>query len=137
MNTKKQTEFVIINLFRKHYPDFPKGKLKPSESPDFILTISPRRKIGLEITSLHPTFPETELLSYENISACLDAKNEKLNLYQKKKLNEYWLIITVNDLLSWKRIHIHNKLLIWEFETGYNHVFLLNEIDGKVLELNQ
>jgi hypothetical protein len=137
VNTKKQSELVFINLFREHYPDFPKGKLKPTESPDFILIIGPRRKIGLEITSLHPTVPETELLSYDNIKACLDAKNEKLSLYQKKKLNEYWLIITVNDIQSWKRIHVHNKLMIWKFETGYNHVFLLDAIDGKVLELNQ
>ena len=136
MNDKKQTESIIINLFRENYPGFPKGSLKSSESPDFILGISPKQKIGIELTSLHPHFSDTELLSYENITACLEAKNEKLQLYQKKKLNEYWLIISVNDLHSWKRINIHNKLIVWVFKTGFNRVFLFNSINGKVIELN-
>lgn len=136
MNDKKHTESIIINLFREHFSDFPKGSLKPSESPDFILGITPRQKIGIELTSLHPSFSDTELLSYENITACLEAKNEKLRLYQRKKLDEYWLIISVNDLHSWNRINIHNKLIIWVFKTGFNRVFLFNIIDGKVLELN-
>ena len=136
MKDKKQIESEIINLFRENFPGFPKGSLKPSESPDFILGITPRQKIGIELTGLHPYFSDTELLSYENITACLEAKNEKLRLYQKKKLNEYWLIISVNDLHSRNRIHIHNKLIIWVFKTGFNRVFLFNTIDGKVLELN-
>ena len=136
MNDKKQGELVIINLFRENLPGFPKGLLKPSESPDFILAISPKKKIGIELTSLHPFIPDTELLSYENITACLEAKNEKLRLYKKKKLNEYWLIISVNDLHSRNRIHKYNKLIIWVFKTGFNRVFLFYEKNGKVLELN-
>ena len=136
MNDKKRGESVIINLFQENFPSFPKGSLKPSESPDFILAISPKQKIGIELTSLHPFIPDSELLSFENITACLEAKNEKLSLYKKKKLNEYWLIISVNDLHSRNRIHIHNKLIIWVFETGFNRLFLFNEINGKVLELN-
>jgi len=136
VNDKKRGESVIINLFRENFPSFPKGSLKPSESPDFILANSPKHKIGIELTSLHPFIPEIELLSFENIAACLEAKNEKLRLYKKKKLNEYWLIISVNDIHSRNRIHIHNKLIIWVFKTGFNRVFLFNEINGKVLELN-
>jgi len=136
VNDKKRGESVIINLFRENFPNFPKGSLNPSESPDFILAISPKQKIGIELTSLHLFIPDRELLSFENIAACLEAKNEKLRLYKKKKLNEYWLIISVNDLHSRNRINIHNKLIIWVFETGFNRVFLFNEINGKVLELN-
>lgn len=136
MNDKKQTESIIINLFRDNFHGFPKGSLKSSESPDFILSISPKQKIGIELTSLHPHFFYGELLSYENIKACLEVKNEKLHLYQKKKLNEYWLIISVHDLHSWNRFNIHNKLIIWVFKTGFNRVFLFNVINGKVLELN-
>jgi len=136
VSDKKQTESVIIKLFREHFPGFPKGLLKPSESPDFILTISPKYKIGIELTGLHLFFSDTELLSYKNIMACLGAKDEKLRLYQKKKLNEYWLIISVDDIYSWKRVHIHNKLIIRVFKTGFNRVFLFNTTEGKVLELN-
>ena len=137
MNDKKHTESIIINLFREHFSDFPKGSLKPSESPDFILGITPRQKIGIELTSLHQYSKDTELLSYENITACLDAKNEKLRLYQRKKLNEYWLIISVDDPQSWNRINIHNKLILRIFKTGFNRVFLFNTINCKVFELNQ
>lgn len=136
VNDKKQTELAIINLFRKQFPGFPKGTLKPSESPDFILGISPKRKIGIELTSLHLFFSYTDLLSYENITACLDAKNEKLRLYQKKNLNEYWLIIYVEGNHSWYRTNIHNKILVWDFNTGFTRVFLFNSLEGKVLELN-
>jgi len=136
VNNKKKTESIIIKLFRENFPGFPKGSLKSSESPDFILGISPKQKIGIELTSLYPHFSDTELLSYENIKACLEVKNEKLHLYQKKKLNEYWLIISVNDLHSWNRINIRNKLMVWVFKTGYNRVFLFNAINGKVLELS-
>jgi hypothetical protein len=136
VNDKKHTESIIINLFREHFPDFPKGSLKPSESPDFILGITPRHKIGIELTGIHPYSPDTELLSHENITACLEAKNEKLRLYQRKKLNEYWLIISVDDPRSWNRINIHNKLIFWVFKTGFNRVFLFNTINGKVFELN-
>jgi hypothetical protein len=136
MNDKKQTESVIINLFREHYPDFPKGSLKPSESPDFILGITPKQKIGIELTSLHPYISDIELLSYENITACLKAKNDKLRLYRKKRLTEYWLVISVNDLPSWNRINLHNQTIIRDFDTGFNRVFLFNPINGRVFELN-
>lgn len=136
MNYKKKAESAILNLFREHYPDFPKGLLKPSESPDFILGISTKQKIGIELTSLHPHFSKVDLLSYENISACLEAKELKLPLYQKKNLNEYWLILSVKDLPSQRSYNIHNKLMVWNFKTNFNRVFIINIIDGKVVELN-
>lgn len=52
-NIKKQLEILIIEYFRSVYPDFPKGKLKASESPDFVLDIAPRKKIGIELTRLY------------------------------------------------------------------------------------
>lgn len=136
MSDKKQTESIIIKLFREHFPGFPKGLLKASESPDFILALSPKHKIGIELTGLHLFSPNSELLSYENITSCLEAKNEKLRLYQKKRCNEYWLIISVDELHSWKRVNLHNKLMVWVFQTGFHRVFLFNIIEGKVIELN-
>jgi hypothetical protein len=52
-NIKKQLEILIIDYFRSAYSDFPKGKLKASESPDFVLDIAPRIKIGIELTRLY------------------------------------------------------------------------------------
>lgn len=52
-NIKKQLEILIVDFFRSAYPDFPKGKLKASESPDFVLDIDLREKIGIELTRLY------------------------------------------------------------------------------------
>jgi hypothetical protein len=52
-NIKKQLEILIIDYFRSAYSDFPKGKLKATESPDFVLDIAPREKIGIELTRLY------------------------------------------------------------------------------------
>lgn len=52
-NIKKQLEILIVDFFRSAYPDFPKGKLKASESPDFVLDIASRKKIGIELTRLY------------------------------------------------------------------------------------
>lgn len=125
-----------MNLFRDQLEGFPKGRLVPSESPDFILNVSARYKIGIELTSLHSCSADHELVSYENISACLEAKDDKLYLYRKRKLNEYWLVISVNDLSSWNRINLHNKILIWNFITEFNRIFLINTRKGRVFELN-
>jgi hypothetical protein len=51
---KKQLEVLLMNYFRECYPGFPKGKLNPSESPDFILTLKSRNNLGVELTRLNP-----------------------------------------------------------------------------------
>lgn len=51
---KKQLEVLLMNYFRECYPDFPKGSLVPSESPDFILTLKSRNNLGIELTRLNP-----------------------------------------------------------------------------------
>jgi hypothetical protein len=54
---KKQLEIVTADFFRKLNPDFPKGKLAPSESPDFVLTLNTRLSYGMEITRLYSAGP--------------------------------------------------------------------------------
>jgi hypothetical protein len=51
---KKQLEILLMHYFRECYPGFPKGRLVPSESPDFILTLKSRNNLGIEITRLNP-----------------------------------------------------------------------------------
>jgi hypothetical protein len=41
---KKQQEREVLDAFRKHYDDFPKGKMRASESPDFIIIASRKKK---------------------------------------------------------------------------------------------
>ncbi len=51
---KKQLEVLLIQYFKDCYPDFPKGKIIPSESPDFILTLKSKNSLGIELTRLNP-----------------------------------------------------------------------------------
>ena len=137
MDQKKTEELVILELFRERYSDFPKGILNTSESPDFILSLGPRNKIGLELTRLNEQFPGTDPFSFENISACLKRKEIKLKLYQNKKLQEYWLILTVRDPAYKPRYNLYNKLMVWKFETGYNRIFIFNVMDGNVYRMQK
>lgn len=53
---KKQLEILIFENFRQCKTDFPSGRIVNSESPDFILSLNPRNKIGIELTHLYPVF---------------------------------------------------------------------------------
>lgn len=67
LSVKKQVEWLLLEYFRQLYPRFPKGKVIPSESPDFIIEQSPRYKTGIELVRLHPAngkpFPEYSSVS--------------------------------------------------------------------------
>ena len=137
MNDKKKEEIIILELFRDQYENFPKGKLIPGESPDFILSLGPKKKIGLELTRLHQQSPGEDPLSFENISACLQQKEDKLILYRRKNLQEYWLILTILDPAYKTRYNLYNKLIVWGFYTSYDEIFLFNALSGEVFKLNR
>jgi hypothetical protein len=136
-------EILILELFRKNYADFPQGKLVKSESPDFILKINPKRSIGIEITRLHdgsipknnPGFPVAEL-TQRNIENTINHKEEKLSLYQKKKIAECWLIIATDYIQLPKGENIPRFISDLEFDSRYQKIFLLDLFDRKVFNLN-
>lgn len=51
---KKQLEVLIMNYFRESYNDFPKGKIVPTESPDFTIKMKNHHILGIELTRLNP-----------------------------------------------------------------------------------
>jgi len=134
---------MILELFRKSYPDFPKGKLVKSESPDFILKMNPKRTIGIEITRLHdgslsknnPGFPVAELTK-KNIETTISNKEEKLTLYQKKNISEFWLIIATDYIHLPYSKNIPALIEKWEFGTGYQKVFIIDLFNPKIHQLN-
>ena len=143
-------ELLIMEQFRNEYKEFPKGKLEKSESPDFILKVSTKSAIGIELTKLHgPTVikykthyprkingyiaPEFNL---ENLQFTIGAKDEKLAYYQEKKLNQLWLLITADLDESPVNYNLGNKLQNWSFSSGFQRIFLLELKNQKVFELN-
>jgi hypothetical protein len=148
--SQTQEEILIMEYFRNVYTEFPKGKLVKSESPDFILSDNPKNTIGIELTKLHgPTVHKfkthypLKIIGYkapevnrENIEFTINAKNEKLRIYQQKKLNQIWLLITADLNDSPVHYNLSNKLENWHFASGFQKVFLFELKHRKVFELN-
>ncbi|MCC7318587.1 MAG: hypothetical protein IT219_08635 [Bacteroidales bacterium] len=132
---EKIEERLYLDLFRKLESDFPRGKIIPSESPDFLIKTK-HRTVGIEMTRMMPLYmreesfetaneaPKRWLVGTETLQMILDKKEEKLNLYQSKKLNAYWLIIVVPPL-SLAQFELPPQLLHFKFHTRFNRVFLL------------
>ncbi len=127
---KKKRERELLDQFKLVYPDFPKGKIFASESPDFILNPNRKRTTGIELIQL---FPKNKNL-LESIQTAIDKKEEKLRLYQKKILEIYWLIITTDSLHLFK-FNIQNLVDKHDFETKFDKVFLFDSNTTKIYHL--
>jgi hypothetical protein len=90
----KEEERLVMQLFRKSFADFPKGRLVPSESPDFILIINRHTRLGIELTQIDRG--RNNLMG--KIKARIEAKNKKLSQYKTMTTGPYWLVIYVEDL---------------------------------------
>jgi hypothetical protein len=241
---KKQLEILLINYFRECYDNFPKGKLSPSESPDFIVKMRNRRELGIELTRLNPVnktdltedkltqiriwdevvavscelfeqhsalklfvkflfsedaigedrkiavsvqaanlirntiknkrkesffrenipseflpkglteilivnHPIMEISAWErsnnlgvssnmvdDIRRTIHKKDEKLlRLYQKQRLNFYWLLITTDRLRGATKFNLGEKIMNHEFHSEFQHVFLFDLIKSKIFQL--
>lgn len=143
-------ELLIMEQFRNEYTEFPKGKLQKSESPDFILKLNPKTAIGIELTKLHGSTVRKEKTHYprringyqppelnrENIEFTINAKNEKIAIYQQKKLKQIWLLITADLDESPVSFNLSNKLENWIFYSEFQKIFLFELKNRKVFELN-
>lgn len=242
---KKQLEILLVNYFRLCYDGFPKGLLRPSESPDFILKMKTRRELGIELTRLNPAsrnipdenklaqiqirenitglsrdlfektsslklfvkflfsdskdiseekqmsiatqavnlirkavirknndsffreiipakllpeeldeilivnHPGMEISAWErannlgvsndvvdDIRRSIYKKDEKLlRLYQKQRLNYYWLLITTDRLHGIKSFNLPEKIMNHEFHSEFQHVFLFDLVKAGVFQL--
>jgi len=127
-------ENIIITSFRDHYPDFPKGKLVRSESPDFILKTNPKHAIGIELTALpQHAYEITEKNLYlflSDIEFTICKKEEKLQSYRKKMAEAYWLVIYA-DSIGLNGMDLDDPLESLPV-SKFDRVFLFDFFDGKV-----
>lgn len=75
-------------------------------------------------------------LNPDIIESAIRYKEEKLPLYMRNRLKEYWLLIVMEvnyDQISW---NLQNQIENWKFQSRFNKVFLLARISGKIFELN-
>lgn len=87
------------------------------------------------MTRLNQRVRDLDLYSFENIAACLSSKEEKLGLYKRKRLQEYWLILFIGDPSFKPRFNLHNKLTKWVFESGFKRTFLFDITGHRIYEL--
>jgi hypothetical protein len=62
-------------------------------------------------------------------------KEEKLRLYQKQKLNYYWLLIFTDRLRGVRNFNLPNKLHNHQFESRFQHVYLFDLMKSHIFEL--
>lgn len=144
-NNQKNQERIVVDLFRKNYKHFPNGKLIYRESPDFILKVKHKKSIGIEITELHARDINKKSLNLHSIDIrlineiiiqkILDAKSEKIKLYQKKKTDQLWLIIYVDALEGPGSYKLSNKISKWFISSGFDKVFLFELFSSKIWQL--
>lgn len=133
--TKKIRERAWLDQFRSAYPHFPKGKVVASESPDFIIKPNRKRTIGIELIQLYwEEEAMTQKILLEKIKNAIFRKEEKLKLYQKKILENYWLLIT-SDSIHEANFNLHNLIEKIDFDSNFDKVFLLDEVRELVFEL--
>lgn len=140
---QKASERRALDELVRLYPHFPKGKIRNSESPDFIVHTGRKRKTGIELTRLtrseelifspgdrfHPAF------SLESIQQVISFKESKISLYRKKRVNRLWLVIVVEDFDLPPTFNIRNHLDHWIPETDFEVVLILHLSLQKVFEI--
>ena len=130
MINQKDEEKLVMELFRNNYPEFPKGKLIPSESPDFILRLNRRKSLGIELTQL---FNADDLIN--DIYSLIKKKEEKIPLYQNIHLSELWLIIYAGEALNNIHFNIRNKMDNLNLITKFHKVFLFDLFEKSTYKL--
>ena len=154
MDEKTIREKEVIAVLRKIWPEFPKGKLIKSESPDFILKTNRKFSIGIEITRIdepksksvkgensmrHFTgqpfkVTRTAMITRKQIESTIRRKEEKLDLYHKSMADEYWLVVTSGMSEGGIKNRISQNATQWQFNTSFHKLFLLLLPEEKIIE---
>lgn len=104
MTGQKEQEYRTLSLFRELFKKFPKGKVIQNESPDFLVRLNKKTSIGIELTELrgqnfydqHGHYTNPGKIK-EQIENTIQAKEEKIYLYQKYKNSQLWLLIHIDS----------------------------------------
>ena len=130
----KREERDLLDQLIRLYPGFPSGRIKPAESPDFIILTGRKRRTGIELTRLtrsgkmllsgaerfHPEF------SLEALEQLIRMKEAKTGLYRKKRLDRIWLVIVVEAFDVPPAFNIRNHMDHWCPDTPFQAVLILD-----------
>lgn len=142
MENQMSVAVQAVNLIRKAVA----GKSRDSFFREIISgEVLPRGLDGILIVS-HPVMEISEWERANNLGVSNDVvddirraihkKDEKLlRLYQKQRLNYYWLLITTDRLHGVKSFNLPEKIMNHEFHSEFQHVFLFDLIKASVFQL--
>ena len=135
---KSIQERIILDRFKKHYPEFPKGRIIKSESPDFMLMTGSRNTIGIELTALPSSSYNLSKENYNDfisdMAHSISKKEKKLKIYLKKEAEAYWLIIFADSIeLNGFNFNGHFDKRI--LSNGFDRVFLFELFEGQVWQI--
>ena len=71
----------------------------------------------------------------DDIRTAIHKKDEKLRIYQKQRLNFYWLLIVTDRLRGVKSFNLANKIMNHKFHSNFQRVFLFDLVKSKVYVL--
>lgn len=71
----------------------------------------------------------------DDIRKAIHKKDDKLRLYQKQRLNYYWLLIFTDRLRGIRSFNLGEKVRNHKFESSFQHVFLFDLIKSDIYEL--
>jgi hypothetical protein len=134
---KKDEERVIVKYFLDKYPDLPKGRLIDHESPDFILKISRKQSLGIELTQIH--LPKGALHKpsdlFDQIAQLLKKKGKLLPSYRAPGIRQVWLLIFAEDIQLPSSMDMQTKLSKVGFESAFDRTFLFDLFSGEIWEI--
>ncbi len=71
----------------------------------------------------------------DDIRTSIHKKDEKLGIYQKQRLNYYWLLIFTDRLRGIRSYNLAEKVRNHKFESRFQHVFLFDLVKSDIYEL--
>jgi len=98
-NFKALEERKYLDLWFELNPQAPKGRIIKSESPDFIIQNSRKRKVGIEITrwiaNAYMVDGSIEKFKPSEIIPIIDKKQNKISIYHKLRFTRTILIVVL------------------------------------------
>jgi hypothetical protein len=129
-------QLIHNKTFEKDSGSYYSINIEKSELPEYIDSIliiyHPEVKGSIWNNAGGYSVPE---LSKELLEHRINKKEEKLNLYQKRKINKFWLVITADTFERSTSFNIHNKIDNWTFDSKFDKIFLFELFGRKIYEL--
>jgi hypothetical protein len=130
---QKTSERKILDAVRLLDSNFPPGRIKPGESPDFIVLTGRKQKTGIEIVTISNNPDISDSLTNQ-IADILRKKQDKYPLYQKKLLNEIWLIAAIRDIPARVIHNLGENLIFIMGDIRFNRLILYDTSSSKIFK---